>query len=104
MATLDQPAAAAAMWADLERLSSHLHVRLQTLQRKPPDASSGDAVSIADRSVQALRSAIESDRSLRLGPPAPTAEQLGYSAAVIRERATELDQALDELVAAVTPK
>jgi hypothetical protein len=50
-----------------------------------------------DRALQALRAAVDADRALRLGPPPPTAEQLGYSSAVIRQRSADFEQALADV-------
>jgi hypothetical protein len=50
-----------------------------------------------DQDLQSLRSAVEADRALRLGPPPPTSEQLGYSEAVIRQRAADFEQSLGDL-------
>lgn len=99
LATLGQPAAAAATWAEVDNRGSDLHARLQALAAKPPDPQVGNSVVTADRTLQPLRAAVESDRALRLGPPPPTPEQLSYSEAVVRERVTEFRQAVDELSA-----
>ena len=98
LATLDQPAFAAQTWSDLDAQGAQLHQRLQGLARKtPPDEWAGSAVTRLDHALQALRSSVEADRALRLGPPPPTAEQLGYSEAVVRQRATDFEQALANL-------
>lgn len=101
IATLDQPAAAAHTWGDLEAQGAQLHQRLDALSRRPPEPWLGTAVAKTDQSLSALRSATDADRALRLGPPPPTAEQLGYSEAVIRERAAEFDHELGGLDAAL---
>ena len=41
-----------------------------------------------------LAAALETDRTLRLGSPPPSAEQLSYSTAVIREQVRELQAVL----------
>jgi len=102
LATLDQPAFAAQTWSELDRQGAQLHQRLQMLGRRPADDWSGSAVAGVDQSLQALRSGVESDRTLRLGPPPPTAEQLGYSEAVVRQRATDFEQALATLESALS--
>jgi hypothetical protein len=104
LATLNQPAAAAQTWAEVDHLGSQLHSRFLGLMAKPPDVASGGAVSAADRELQSLRSAVESDRGLRVGPPPPTEAQLGYSEAQIRERLTEFSQSVDELSAHLTAR
>ncbi|MGI9021910.1 MAG: hypothetical protein ACR2HV_01515 [Acidimicrobiales bacterium] len=102
LATLEQPTFAAQTWSDLEAQGAQLHQRLQGLARKPPDEWNGSAAARVDQALQALRSGVESDRALRLGPPPPTAEQLGYSEAVVRQRATDFEQALANLDASLS--
>jgi len=94
LATLDQPAAAARTWSDLEAQGAQLHQRFQVLGRRPPEEWLGTAVARTDQSLQGLRSATDADRALRLGPPPPTPEQLGYSEAVVRQRAADFEQEL----------
>ncbi len=102
LATLDQPAFAAQTWSDLDAQGAQLHQRLQGLARKtPPDEWAGSAVTRLDHALQALRSSVEADRALRLGPPPPTAEQLGYSEAVVRQRATDFEQNVQALESSV---
>jgi hypothetical protein len=97
LADLDEPARAARTWSDLEARGVHLHGRLQRLAAEAPDERDGMAIVGVDRDLQSLRSAVEADRSMRLGPPPPTAEQLGYSEAVIRQRAADFEQSLGDL-------
>jgi len=101
LSTLDQPAAAARTWSDLETQGAQLHQRLQMLSGRPPEQWLGTAVARTDQSLQALRSAADADRALRLGPPPPTSEQLGYSEAVVRQRAADFEQELGGLDAAL---
>jgi hypothetical protein len=95
--TLAEPQAAATMWSRVETLGAPLHRRLQGLVNSAPDQATASAALAADRALEALRAATDSDRALRLGPPPPTPEQLGYSSAVLRQRAADLEQALGEL-------
>jgi hypothetical protein len=104
LATLDQPAAAAQTWAEADDYGGRLHSRLLPLLANPPNAPLAAAASTTDRGLQALRAAVDSDRGLRLGPPPPTESQLSYSEAVVRERATEFNQAVDELSARLTER
>ena len=97
LAALDDPAAAARTWSDVESQGAHLHARLQTLAATPPDPASGAAIAGLDRSLQSLRAVVDADRALRLGAPPPTAEQLGYSSAVIRQRAADFEQSLADV-------
>lgn len=97
LATLSEPAAAAHTWSDVEAQGADLHRRLQALSQDAPDGRGGAAAARNDQALQALRAAIESDRSLRLGPPPPTREQLGYSEAVVRERTSEFEHAVEDV-------
>jgi len=97
LAGLDDPARAARTWSDLESRGARLHARLQALAGTAPDAVSGAAIAGLNRDLQTLRAAVDADRAVRLGPPPPTAEQLGYSSAVIRQRAADFEQSLGEL-------
>ncbi len=97
LAALDEPARAARTWSDFEARGAHLHGRLQALATGARDERDGAAVNGVDRDLQSLRSAVEADRGLRLGPPPPTTEQLGYSEAVIRQRTADFEQSLGDL-------
>lgn len=97
LAALDEPARAARTWSDFEARGAHLHGRLQALGTAARDEHNGAAVNGVDRDLQSLRSAVEADRGLRLGPPPPTTEQLGYSEAVIRQRTADFEQSLGDL-------
>jgi hypothetical protein len=44
--------------------------------------------------LEELASALEADRALRLGSPPPSADQLSYSTALIRQQAEQLQDAL----------
>ncbi|MGI8777750.1 MAG: hypothetical protein ACR2LJ_10305 [Acidimicrobiales bacterium] len=101
LATLDQPAAAARTWSDLEAQGAQLHQRLQGLSRRPPEEWLGASVARTDQALQALRSGTDADRALRLGPPPPTSEQLGYSEAVVRQRTADFEQELGGLDASL---
>jgi len=101
LATLDQPAAAARTWSDLDARGAQLHQRLQALSRRPPEEWLGASVARTDQALQALRSGTDADRALRLGPPPPTSEQLGYSEAVVRQRTTDFEQELGGLDASI---
>jgi hypothetical protein len=97
LAVLDEPSRAARTWSDLETRGAHLHGRLQALAADAPDQGDGAVIGPLDRSLQSLRGAVEADRSLRLGPPPPTPEQLGYSEAVIRQRAADFEQSVGDI-------
>jgi hypothetical protein len=97
LASLDAPAAAAHWWSDVDAIGADLHTRMAALASDAPSSGAAAAAAQGDRSLQTLRAAVESDRALRLGPPAPSEEQLGYSEAVVRQRLAEFDQSLIDL-------
>ncbi|MDQ4131904.1 MAG: hypothetical protein M3179_01575 [Actinomycetota bacterium] len=97
LSRLSQPAAAAHTWSEVDSDGADLHRRLRALAQRAPDQAAASTVTRADQALQGLRSAVESDRGLRMGPPPPTDEQLGYSEAVLRERASEFEHALEDL-------
>jgi hypothetical protein len=97
LAALDEPTRAARTWADLEARGAHLHSGLQALVADAPSERDRSIVGLLDQNLQSLRSAVAADRALRLGPPPPTTEQLGYSEAVIRQRSADFEQSLGDL-------
>jgi hypothetical protein len=94
---LDDPTAAARTWSAVETRGARLHDRLRGLAQKPPNEQDGTIVNRMDGSLQSLRSALDADRALRVGPPPPTAEQLGYSAAVVRQRLADFEPSAGQL-------
>lgn len=89
---LRDPGAAAQVWADLNGRMTHLRGQLRTMARAAPDASARTATNRASQGAEALQAAIDTDRAVRIGPPPPTPEQLGYSEALLRQRAAELER------------
>jgi hypothetical protein len=86
LAVLNEPTTAARTWSDLQALAADA-----------PNERDRIIITRVDQDLQSLRSAVEADRALRLGPPPPTTEQLGYSEAVIRQRAADFEQSLGDL-------
>lgn len=101
LGTLASPSAAAHTWSEVDAEGARLHARVQALAAGAPDAHAQAVTARTDQTLQGLRSAIDSDRALRLGPPPPTQEQLGYSEAVVRQRASDFEQAVQDLELAV---
>jgi len=62
-------------------------------QRAPNDAAKADAARIRSR-LDGLAGALESDRTLRLSSPPPSAEQVSYSTVLIRQQVQELQGVL----------
>jgi hypothetical protein len=61
--------------------------------RAPDDASRADAARLRER-LDALAETLEADRTLRLASPPPSAEQISYSNALIREQTGQLQGVL----------
>jgi hypothetical protein len=61
--------------------------------RAPDDVSEAAAANVRSR-LDELAAALESDRTLRLGSPPPSSEQLTYSTALFRQQAEQLQGAL----------
>jgi hypothetical protein len=94
---LREPNAAVQVWSDLDSRVTQLRVRLGAIGRSAPDARAKAVASRASQALDAVQSAIDTDRGLRIGPPAPTPEQIGYSEALLRQWATELERTAQEL-------
>jgi hypothetical protein len=60
----------------------------------PDDPSRTSAARLRER-LDELAGALEADRALRLSSPPPSAEQLSYSTALIREQVTQLQDSLE---------
>lgn len=66
----------------------------RSLEARAPDEPSRAAAASVRGRLEELAEVLERDRALRLGTPAPSAAQLNYSDALIREQAEELRRAL----------
>jgi hypothetical protein len=99
---LRDPIAAAQVWADLNARMTRLRSQLSDLGRSAPDPPARTTTNRAGQALESLNAAIDTDRALRIGPPAPTSEQLGYSEAVLRQRSVELEQTFQGFEAAAT--
>ena len=85
------------MWADINSRVSQLRARLGAIGASAPDPRAKAVTNRVSLALDAVQSAIDTDRGLRIGPPAPTPEQIGYSEALLRQRATELERTAQEL-------
>jgi hypothetical protein len=94
---LREPNAAVQVWADINSRITQLRGRLGTIARSAPETRAKAVTSRVSLALDAVQSAIDTDRGLRIGPPAPTPEQIGYSEALLRQRATELERTAQEL-------
>ena len=61
--------------------------------RAPDDPSQAAAARVRER-LDELATALQADRTLRLGSPPPSDEQLSYSTSVIRQQVEQLQSAL----------
>ncbi len=71
---------------------THLRSQLRVMGQSAPDPPARTATNRASQALETLKAAIDTDRALRIGPPPPTSEQLGYSEALLRQRAAELER------------
>lgn len=71
-----------------------LAAEVQTLEARAPDDLSKRAAGRLRAQLAELAAALETDRALRLGSPPPSAEQLSYSTALIRQQVNELQGVL----------
>jgi len=78
-------------------VTGHVHAlaaRAQALETRAPDDRSRRAAGRVRAQLGELAAALETDRALRLASPPPSAEQLSYSTAVIREQVRGLQAVL----------
>ena len=71
-----------------------LAAEAQTLESRAPDDLSKRGAGRLRSQLTELAAALETDRALRLGSPPPSAEQLSYSTALIRQQVKELQGVL----------
>lgn len=71
-----------------------LAAQAQTLETRAPDDPSRRAAGRLRAQLAELADALETDRALRLGSPPPSADQLSYSTALIRQQVNELQGVL----------
>jgi hypothetical protein len=100
---LRDPNAAAQVWADLNGRMTHLRGELRVLAQSAPDAPARTAANRATQGTEALQAAIDTDRAVRIGPPPPTPEQLGYSESLLRQRAVELERVAQDFEVTAPP-
>lgn len=87
----------------LQRQLQALDSTLAGLENSAPSPDRRRAVTDARGALGGLGAALDADLQLRIGPPAPTTEQLDTSQAVMDERVRDLDLALDRLAPAAAP-
>ena len=67
-----------------------LAAEMRSLEGRAPDDPSRAAAGRVRMHLDELAATLEADRTLRLGSPPPSAEQLAYSSSLIREQASGL--------------
>jgi hypothetical protein len=92
-AALDRPEVGPGLRRQLQSLDS----ALVALEGSAPSDLAKQSVAEARRAASELDGSIETDLRVRIGPPAPSDQQLEASRAVIVERAKELDHALERM-------
>ncbi len=100
---LRNPNTAAQVWVDLNNRANRVRSGLTSLAASAPDQRASAATTRATHALESLLSAIDTDRGLRLGPPAPTDDQIAYSEALLSQRAVELGRAAQDIEAVATP-
>jgi hypothetical protein len=66
----------------------------QSLEARAPDDRSRAAAAEVRARLDDLAATLESDRTLRLSSPPPSAEQVSYSTALIRQQVEQLQSVL----------
>jgi hypothetical protein len=100
---LRNPNTAAQVWVDLNNRAARVRSGLNGLSTAAPDQRARAATARATHAVETLLAAIDTDRGLRMGPPAPTGDQIAYSEALLSQRAVELGRAANDIEALATP-
>jgi hypothetical protein len=85
----------------VQRQLQGLDATLASLQSTAPSPERQQQVNEVRTVAAQLGAAVQADLRVRIGPPAPTDDQLDASHAVVTQRARDLDAALDRL--ALTP-
>ena len=92
-----------AHWATLEQHTTELAAAVAAAGPGAPDDPSRAVLTGLDQSVTAYLTALRTSRTLRIGPPAPTAEQLQFADAESAQRLANLRGALGQLDQLVAP-
>ncbi|HEY5155309.1 MAG TPA: hypothetical protein VIJ47_11280 [Acidimicrobiales bacterium] len=92
-----------AHWATLEQRTTELAAAVAAAGPGAPDDPSRAVLTGLDQSVAAYLTALRTSRTLRIGPPAPTAEQLQFADAESAQRLANVRGALGQLDQLVAP-
>jgi len=92
-----------AHWATLEQRTVELGAAIQGAASGAPDDPARAILAGLDQAVSAYLAALRTSRTLRIGPPAPTAEQLQFADAESAQRLANVRGVLGQLDRLVTP-
>jgi len=92
-----EPQQQVAHWSTLEQHSSEMVSQLDGLLPDAPDDAARSALVAVSVAATAHLAAVRTERQLRIGPPAPTDEQLQFADADTAQRLAELRAALEPL-------
>lgn len=98
-----EPAPQVAHWATLEQRTEALVAGIRTATAGAPDDEARGVLSGLDGAVGSYLTALQTARTLRIGPPAPTAEQVQYADAESAQRLANVRGALGPLDTLVAP-
>jgi hypothetical protein len=87
----------------LQRRLQAYDASLAALESGAPGEPQSQAVADVRTAVASAATGLDTDLALRIGPPAPTDQQLEMSRAMVVERANEFGTALDRLAVAAQP-
>ena len=99
----NEPIAVTLWWRLVEAHDATLNAARSALTQLRAHDRLAPAFTDVSTAQEALRAAVATDRSVRVDAPAPTNEQLDYSAALVRERANALRESADALEALILP-
>ena len=92
-----------AHWATLEQRTEEVAAGIAASTAGAPDDQSRAVLAGLDQAVAAYLTALRTSRTLRIGPPAPTAEQLQFADAESAQRLANVRGALGQLDQLVAP-
>jgi hypothetical protein len=86
-----------ARWSTLEQRTQSLITGLDAATDGAPTDEARTALADVSTAAQAYLTVVQTTRAMRLGPPAPSPEQLEFAAAEANQRIAELGRATDQL-------
>ena len=95
--TTVEPEQLVAHWTTLEQRSQSLLAGLTEAVGDAPDAEVRAALATTTTATEAYLSALQTERQLRVGPPAPTGEQLQFAGAETAQCLAEVRGAIESL-------